>query len=532
MNHQRSNKTYCDAAESQVARLTIYMVAFLTGGIVMGFEMLGSRYLNPYFGSGIYTWASLISTVLAALSVGYFVGGWIADRYPSISVLALSVVCGSFYLLVLPMFGDAMLDLVLGTIEDVRVGSLLAAVLLMFWPVTCLGMYTPFAIRLLIRSTKSSGKTSGIIYGISAAGSIVGTLGITFLLIPTIGSRAITLLLGAVGTIGGLSLSALPMLFRQTRPRDALSVAVFLLIFLSRFGAEAGELVDDVVRARILKVPDGPVSHIETEYNDIFITKERSLLTMSFQRYRSRYTESVSDLADPANLPVLYTRVMTVGLAYPTKVDRLLTIGLGGGSVPTYLVHYLGDLTIDNVELDPGVITAAKNYFGLQETERVRFVESDGRVFLNRTRQIYDVMMVDAFRGGYVPFHLLTSEFYNLVKTHLAPDGVVVFNVHTGTKLYASTVKTLRASFPWVDLYGTGEGNIIAVAGASVRPDDADLMQRATALQKSHQFQYSLIRMLYDVAPDPNVSTAALLTDDFAPVNLYDAIQEHNKKQW
>ena len=104
--------------------------------------------------------------------------------------------------------------------------------------------------------------------------------------------------------------------------------------------------------------------------------------------------------------------------------------------------------------------------------------------------------------------------------------------MHTGTKLYASTVKTLRASFAWVDLYRTGEGNIIAVAGATARPDNADLMQRATALQRSYQFQYSLIRMLYDLSPDPNVSTAALLTDDFAPVNLYDAVQEHNKKQW
>src|SRR5262249_25699804 len=124
--HQHGrNKPYGDTAQSPIARLIIYLVAFLTGGIVMGFEMLGSRYLNPYFGSGIYTWASLISTVLAALSVGYFVGGWIADRYPSVLVLALSVIAGSVYLIALPMFGDLVLDLVLSNIEDVRIGSLL-----------------------------------------------------------------------------------------------------------------------------------------------------------------------------------------------------------------------------------------------------------------------------------------------------------------------------------------------------------------------------------------------------------------------
>ena len=82
----------------------IYLAAFVTGAIVMSFEMLGSRYLNPYFGSGIYTWASLISTVLAALCVGYFVGGIAADRYPSPAVLGATVLTGSAYILVLPAF--------------------------------------------------------------------------------------------------------------------------------------------------------------------------------------------------------------------------------------------------------------------------------------------------------------------------------------------------------------------------------------------------------------------------------------------
>src|SRR6187402_3520695 len=91
----------------------IYLIAFSTGAIVMSFEMLGSRYLNPYFGSGIYTWASLISTVLGALTVGYFIGGWLADRTPSVSILAATVLIGSLYMLVLPMFAQPMLETVL-----------------------------------------------------------------------------------------------------------------------------------------------------------------------------------------------------------------------------------------------------------------------------------------------------------------------------------------------------------------------------------------------------------------------------------
>src|ERR1044071_3079452 len=105
----------------------IYLVAFVTGAIVMSFEMLGSRYLNPYFGSGIYTWASLISTVLAALCLGYFIGGYAADRYPSPTVLGATVLIGSAYILALPAFSQQLLETVLTATNDVRSGSLAAA---------------------------------------------------------------------------------------------------------------------------------------------------------------------------------------------------------------------------------------------------------------------------------------------------------------------------------------------------------------------------------------------------------------------
>src|SRR5437762_13145961 len=100
----------------------IYLVAFVTGAIVMSFEMLRSRYLNPYFGSGIYTWAALISTVLIALMAGYFLGGALADRTASPTVLALTVIVGSLYLLALPSFTQVVLEFVLAGIDDIRVG--------------------------------------------------------------------------------------------------------------------------------------------------------------------------------------------------------------------------------------------------------------------------------------------------------------------------------------------------------------------------------------------------------------------------
>src|ERR1044071_8790553 len=181
----------------------IYLAAFITGAIVMSFEMLGSRYLNPYFGSGIYTWAARISTVLAALCAGYFLGGILADRHPSARVLGATVLIGSAYLLCLPLFAQNLLEAVLAAVDDVRSGSLIAAFAITFFPVTFLGMYSPFAIRLLLRSAQRSGAVSGTVYGISTAGSNAGTLGTTFLLIPAIGSRAITITLGIAGIASG-----------------------------------------------------------------------------------------------------------------------------------------------------------------------------------------------------------------------------------------------------------------------------------------------------------------------------------------
>jgi MFS family permease len=190
----------------------VYINAFITGAVVMGFEMLGSRYLNPFFGSGIYTWAALISTVLAALTAGYFFGGWMADRRPTPTGLGWLIVGGSAYLAVIPLFADAMLQILsdlLGGLSEQREferwGSIIGAMLLLFVPLALLGVYSPYAIRLTLRATTRSGTVAGRIYGISTLGSIFGTLFVTFYLIPTMGSRHITYLLSAIGIASGLS---------------------------------------------------------------------------------------------------------------------------------------------------------------------------------------------------------------------------------------------------------------------------------------------------------------------------------------
>lgn len=518
-------------SQDAIASLLIYLVAFVTGAIVMSFEMLGSRYLNPYFGSGIYTWAALISTVLSALTVGYFLGGWLADRKPFASVLGITVMIGSVYLLLLPSFAEYLLELALAAIDDIQTGSLVAAFAIMFFPVTLLGMYSPFAIRLLLRSAQSSGVVSGTVYGISTAGSIVGTLGTTFFLLPVIGTRAITLTLGVSGLIAGLMLVALPYLGRRALAKTIAAGALLIGLASSAPPARADEFVDEQIRSGMLKQNDGQIARIETQYNDIYITKRRAELTMSFQLKGWDYTESIVNLREPDDLPVRYTRIMTIGTIYPPAPKKLLMIGLGGGSVSTYLGRAMPEVTIDTIELDPGVIAAAKKYFGVRENARMRFLTGDGRVLLKRSKEQYDLILVDAFRGGYVPFHLLTKEFYTLLKERLAPSGAVVFNVHDGTKLYLSTVRTLAAVFPSLHLYPTGEGETIAVATAAPAPDQQTLASRAAALQRRHNFRFPLPEILTRRVGLPATNKADLLTDDFAPADVYDAIGERVRKK-
>jgi spermidine synthase len=298
---------------------------------------------------------------------------------------------------------------------------------------------------------------------------------------------------------------------------------VALAALLLAGAARADSLLDEGARAAMLKRPDGRIAHIESEYNDIYVNKRRNELTMSFQLKGWDYTESVANLADPDDLPLRYTQVMTIAALYPETPKRILMLGLGGGTLSTYLGRFMPEAYIDVVDIDRRVIETAKTYFGLRESEHVRYLDGDGRVFLNRHKELYDLILLDAYRGGFVPFHLLTREFYELVKQRLAPGGAVASNVHDGTKLYHSTVKTLGQVFPSVDLYPTRQGEVIAV-GTVWTPEQEMLAHRAAALQEAQNFRFPLPELLERRMSNPRAEAEGgdLITDDFAPVNLYD----------
>jgi spermidine synthase len=491
----------------------LYAGSFVTGAIVMSFEMLGSRYLNPYFGSGIYTWAALISTVLAALTVGYFAGGIAADRRPSPRVLGAAVLIGSAFIVALPTFSTAILEAVLDAIDDIKAGSLISAFAIMFFPVAFYGAYSPFAIRLLLRSTRSSGGVSGAVYAVSTAGSIVGTLGTTFFLIPTIGTRTITFTLGAAGVACGLALIAY-------RRRAAVALAVLAgLGMATAFLAPATARSETFDRAKVLAREDGQLAHVEGQYNDIFVVKQGHELLMTSRLKGWNYTESRINLLDAEDVPANYLRLMTVSLAYAPKTDSILLVGLGGGVLTNYLGHFLPQAQIDTVEIDPGMIATARTWFSLAENEHMRMIESDGRVYLNRNRKLYDVALVDAYIGGSVPFHMMTREFYTLLKARLAPGGAAAFNIHEPNRLFPVSVRTLQSVFATVDLYRSGYGEVAVVASDSPR-DEAALARRAADLQAQFGLRFALPELVADRAEiDPG--PGEILTDDFAPVDVY-----------
>jgi sugar lactone lactonase YvrE len=182
------------------ARLGLLAALFVIGFALMGFEMLGSRYLNPYFGSGINTWACLISVVLFAMMVGYFAGGYAVDAWPGVGLLALCVALAAASILIVPPTADGVLRFIIETLGDGFPGVLTAALALSLLPVAFLSACSPFAVRLLLVDLEAGGKTAGLVYSVSTLGNVAGTLVTTFFLIPSFGTRAITTAFGVILT--------------------------------------------------------------------------------------------------------------------------------------------------------------------------------------------------------------------------------------------------------------------------------------------------------------------------------------------
>jgi hypothetical protein len=166
---------------------------FTLGFITLGFEMVAGRILTPLFGSGIYTWATIISLVVAGLMCGYFIGGFFADRYPSFGLVALIKIISGLYLVIVWHLAGGDLEAVLGFSDDEIVSLFISGFVVCFPPLLVLGMFSPLAVRLVLSDAAAAGRVAGGLFALSSFGNILGILATTFLFIPNFGSRAITL---------------------------------------------------------------------------------------------------------------------------------------------------------------------------------------------------------------------------------------------------------------------------------------------------------------------------------------------------
>jgi len=191
-------------SRSLLRGLLLFALAVILGFVLMGFEMLASRYLYPYFGGGINTWASLIATVLVALMLGYLVGGTLVDRTLSPKLCGALLVVAGVYLFSIPLWVDPLFAWMLTSVGDGMTGIILAATVLLLLPLTLLSVFTPFAVRLLLTSVSFGGRLVGYVYGVSTVGNVLGTLVTTFMLVPSFGSRALTMAFAAIAAACGL----------------------------------------------------------------------------------------------------------------------------------------------------------------------------------------------------------------------------------------------------------------------------------------------------------------------------------------
>ncbi|MCR4282030.1 MAG: fused MFS/spermidine synthase [Bauldia sp.] len=276
----------------------------------------------------------------------------------------------------------------------------------------------------------------------------------------------------------------------------------------------------------------GLVMKVESLYNDIYLYRQGDgNFLLSFGAKRLRYVESVINPNDELDLPVEYTQSMVAGaLAYPSELQRAAIIGLGGGRTSWYMHRSVPELSFTAVELDPEVARIADRFFSVRPQDNFGVEIKDGRVWLSRSDEKFDVILIDAYRGPFVPFHLLTTEFYKLVAEHLDPGGVAVQNVEPTTMLFDSAVATIKSAFEHT-VFLSGEGNIVIVAYNGPEKDEATIQRIAAERQAKYGFRYPLPEMLTRRFNPPWNDKTAPLTDDFAPVEYLKAIVRHNARQ-
>jgi len=508
-------------------QLRLFIAVFLSGAVVMSLELLGSRLLAPVFGNSIFVWGSLIGVVLSALSGGYYLGGKLADLKPNFQILSTLIFAAGILVLALPAIAPPLFSFVISLNIAEEYSPLLATTLLLAPPSILLGTVSPYAIRLVAKSVESLGKTAGNLYALSTLGSIVGTFVTVFVLIPIFGVNKIIFGMGAlllVIAFLGLSLK--------------LKAVVLMILIMLPFAAPY--MVSRQLTAATYTLALGDtVYETDTPYHHLVVADYYDPTSQSTIRVliMDDNLHNAMDLQNPNRTVFSYTDYFNLGFLLNPKISRVLFIGGGGFTGPKQFLRDYSNVTVDVVEVDPEVISVAEEYFALNASNpRLHIYNNDGRIFLQDTTQRYDLIILDAYSRSYVPFHLMTLEFFKLVSSHLTSNGIVVSNLISGVEmdndqLLTAEVNTMRAVFPNVYAFpdeGTSSmdpQNVEILATNSAQHlTEGDFEQLAASDRLAKIPEMNGYVTNYFIVPTNN---SPILTDDYAPVeNLISPIND------
>ncbi len=494
---RRLPPSYSQIPEQAVPRaaarrpLLDYTVAFFAGWSIMQLEILGGRVLAPYFGYSIYQWGALIGIVMTALAIGYAIGGRVGDGPRARQFLIAALAVSAIYAALSPRLADLALPPLRGL--GAAWGAVAASIVLLGLPSLLLATTTPIVVRLT--ATERIAGSAGRVYAISTAGSIGGTFFTSFFVIPEIGTR-----LGHYLCAGLIALTLIAVLLAG---RDRRGATVAALGFVLLYPWPPATPAHIVYRAESL--------HNAIEIHD-------------HPRVRALYLNYTTGLQTlEVKGAVLTGEYFDLFLAGPhlNGGRKVLILGAGGGIAMKQLAAVYPGIEVTGVELDPAVLQAARDYFGLKDGPRMKLVADDARWFLSRTAERYDVIAIDLYVTGIVPFFTATSEFYALVRDQLTDDGIVLVNMLSrkrGEENIAPFVRTLQTAFPSV--YAASFSNYLLIA--TRKPTDfATLRARLEAPVADPNLADVLLRIRPTFRPAEASPALRPFTDDRNDVEFH-----------
>ncbi|HLY51035.1 MAG TPA: fused MFS/spermidine synthase [Solirubrobacteraceae bacterium] len=494
------------AEESAPARQTapigyVRALAFVVGAASLGAEISAARLLAPYFGASTIIWANTIATVLVALSAGYALGGRLADRRADLRGLCAIVSVAGVLLAAVPFAADPFLGVAVRALGALSVGgflgSLVAVLVLVAVPVLLLGTVAPYANRLAVERVAQTGTVTGRLYAISTVGSLVGTFASALLLIPLIGTHR-TFLVFALA----LAAVAAPGL----GPRRFLVLPLIIGALLAVPPAAVGA---GVPGARVIFSTETPYQYarvLQFRDGERWLELNEGVAIHSLYRPWSYLTGGYWD--DYLVLPLIGGRGIP---------KRIAILGDAAGTIARAYGHYFPAARVDAVEIDGELTGIGRRYFGLRGP-RLHLYTADARPWLAASHARYDAIFLDAYRQPYIPFYLVTREFFALVRRHLRPGGTIIVNVGhiPGSSSLEKVVSaTLKAVFPFVARYPSSDTNSLVVASAR-----ALSAQRVLTAEQRGRLPGDLdpIALRIGLGLSPALRGGAVYTDDRAPV--------------